>query len=170
MLGRLSYRSLQWLVFLCLALHNLEEGLTMGAYLPRVRETLRQSTSPAMLELLPGVEQFHVGLVWATLLPLALTVIATTGRQAAYKPYLVAAIAAVLLVNVFVPHVPAAVALGGYSPGLATAVLVNLPFSIYFLRRSVREGRIGRRGLAGIVVVALAVVLLGLPLLFTLLW
>lgn len=37
-------------------------------------------------------------------------------------------------------HVGAAVAFGGYVPGVVTAVLVNAPFSVYFFRRAAREG------------------------------
>ena len=44
---------------------------------------------------------------------LALTVIATTGKPTRLKAYLVAVIAMGLLLNVFIPRVPAAVALGG---------------------------------------------------------
>ena len=65
-LDRLSYRALQWVVFICVALHNLEEGL-------------------------------------------------------------------------------AAIVLGGYAPGVGTAVLLNLPISLYFRRRSLREGYVTRR-------------------------
>ena len=45
-----------------------------------------------------------------------------------------------------VAHVVTAVALfHGYSPGLATAVLVNAPFAVYALGRAKREAWIGRR-------------------------
>jgi len=70
--------------------------------------------------------------------------------------------------NVFIPHVPAAVALGGYAPGVATAVLINLPFSIYFLRRSLGEGRVDWRGLAVTAAIALTILVLGVPLLWLL--
>ena len=43
--------------------------------------------------------------------------------------------ASVLLANVFIPHVPAAIALGGYAPGVITAVAVNLPLGVWILGR-----------------------------------
>jgi hypothetical protein len=51
-------------------------------------------------------------------------------------------------VNVFVPHLPAAWVLGGYAPGVVTAVAIQLPFSVFFLRRSVRESAVSMPGVA----------------------
>jgi hypothetical protein len=168
-LDRIPYRALQWLLILCVALHNLEEGLAAKVYFPKVQELLKGRVPATMLASMPGLEQFYVALVGATLVPLALTVIATTGRPTRLKSSLVAVIAMGLLLNVFIPHVPAAVALGGYAPGVATAVLVNLPFSIYFLWRSMREGHVDRRGLIIVAIVALSILVFGVPLLWFLL-
>lgn len=165
-LDSMSYRSLQWLVWLCVVLHNAEEGIAARAYLPKVRDLLRGRVPPRVLDAIPGLEQFYIGLVGATLVPLALIVFATTGRPTPLKAYVVAVIAMGLMLNVVVPHVPAAVLLGGYAPGVATAVLVNLPFSIYFLRRSLREGHIERRGMALVVVIGLSSLVIGVPLLW----
>jgi hypothetical protein len=167
-LDSLSYRFSQWLVFLCVALHNLEEGLAAKDYFPKVKALLRDRVPATVLASVPSLEQFYIALAGATLVPLALTVIATTGRRTRLKSYLVVVIAMGLLLNVFIPHVPAAVALGGYAPGVATAVLVNLPFSIYFLRRSLREGHVDRRGLVVTAAIALIILLLGVPLLWLL--
>lgn len=161
-IDRISYRVLQWLVFVCAALHNLEEGLAAATYLPIARETLNQYLTPDLLIKLPDAEQFYYSLIGATVLPLALIVIATTGKPSQFKPYMVAGIAAVLLINVFVPHLPAAFLLGGYAPGLFTAVGLNLPFSIYFLSRSLRDGHITRAGLMKVMIIAAGVLALGL--------
>ena len=48
--------------------------------------------------------------------------------------------AAILVVNVFVPHLPAAVLAGGYVPGVATAVLLNLPLGVACLRGTAKSG------------------------------
>ena len=57
---------------------------------------------------------------------------ATTQRDGA--GWLVVRITAlILLANVMVPHVPAAIALGGYAPGVVTAVALNLPLSLWIL-------------------------------------
>ena len=163
---KLSYTSMQWLAFAFLALHNLEEGLTMPIYFPRINELLREHAPAPLASAMPTPAQFYVALAGATIFPLMLIVIATTGRPSKIKFYLVALVQAQVLINVFVPHVPAAFALGGYAPGLATAVLVNLPFSFYFFRRSLNESRITRRGLLLMLLVALPLLLLSIRLLY----
>lgn len=165
---KLSYRSVQWLVFAFLALHNLEEGLTMRLYFPRIKELLRQSAPPTLLSAMPTPAQFYAALVCATLIPLLLIIFATTGRPSMFKSYLVAVVQAQVCLNVFVPHIPAAVMLGGYAPGLVTAVLLNLPFSYYFFRRSLRDAHITRRGLIVMLLVALPLLLLSIRLLYAL--
>jgi hypothetical protein len=101
-----------------------------------------------------------------TLGALSLTIVATAGRPTSRKPYLVVLLAGVMLLNVLIPHLPAAVAFGGYAPGVVTAVLINAPVCLWFLRRPLRERHVGRRGLALTVVASMAALLPGLPLLF----
>jgi hypothetical protein len=84
----LSYRHLQWLVFLSVALHNLEEGLGAQAYFPKVKDLLRARVPATVFSSVPGPEQFYMALAGATLLPLVLTVIATTGKSTRLKSYL----------------------------------------------------------------------------------
>ena len=167
-LDKLSYRSVQWLVFGFLALHNLEEGLTMRAYLPRISALLGEHAPAGLVSAMPTLAQFYAALVGATLIPLLLVAFATSGRPTQFKFYLVALVQAQVCLNVFVPHVPAAFALGGYAPGLATAALINLPFSVYFFRCSLSEARVTRRGLLIMLVVALPLLLLSIRLLYAL--
>ena len=166
LLDKLSYTSVQWLVFVFLALHNLEEGLTMPSYFPRIRDFLREHAPAGFASAAPTPTQFYAALAAATFFPLVLVLIATTGKPSRIKFYLVALVQAQVLLNVFVPHVPAAFALGGYAPGLATAVLFNLPFSVYFFRRSLRESRLTRGGLFIMLLVALPLLLLSIRLLY----
>jgi hypothetical protein len=165
---KLSDTSLQWLVFALLALHNLEEALTMRAYFPRISELLRANAPASLVSAMPTLAEFYAALAGATIFPLILVMVATTGRPSKLKYYLVALVQAQVLLNVFVPHVPAAFALGGYAPGLLTAVLVNLPFSIYFFRRSLSASRVTRKGLLVMLLVALPLLLLSIRLLYAL--
>ena len=71
-----------------------------------------------------------------------------------------------MLVNV-ASHVGSAIFLRGYAPGLATALALNLPFSIYLLRRAWHERWIARRTL--VVFLPLAVLLHG-PVIFGIVW
>jgi hypothetical protein len=168
LLDKLSYTSLQWLVFAFLALHNLEEGLTMRAYLPRISVLFSEHAPASLVSALPTPAEFYAALVGATLIPLLLIAFATNGRPTQFKSYLVALVQALVCLNVFVPHVPAAFALGGYAPGLVTAVFINLPFSVYFFRRSLGESRVTRRGLLIMLFIALPLMLLSIRLLYAL--
>ena len=145
LLSRLSYRSLQRLLALVIALHNAEEGLTAGAYLPRLREHIERVPALRDAGLPPSLAQLYFALVVVTLVPALLVGWATTGRESVAKREVVAVVAAALLWNVFLPHLSAMVVLRGYAPGGLTALAVNLPFCLYFFRRSLREGMLTRR-------------------------
>jgi hypothetical protein len=165
-LDRLPYRTLQWLVAAFAALHNLEEGLTIRAYAPEVRRRLSGVAPPLALAATRDLTWFYVGLVVATAVPVVVVLVATAGRPSRPAAWAVLFVQSVYLVNVFVPHVPAAAALGGYAPGVGTAVAVQLPYSVYFIRRSVREGAVGRAGAALAVGLAAAALAVGLAALY----
>jgi hypothetical protein len=70
-----------------------------------------------------------------------------------------------VFVNAISHIVVATFVLHGYGPGLLTALAINLPFSIYLLRRAVRERWLSPRALVLLVPSALVVhgpILLGL--------
>jgi hypothetical protein len=62
-----------------------------------------------------------------------------------------AAWVAILLVASAASHLWASVRMRHYTPGLFSSVLAGAPFGLYFLSRSRRDGRIGRRGLVAVV-------------------
>jgi hypothetical protein len=142
------------LIPLLFALHSLEEGAVAGRVLPsieaRVPEDVRGVTAAALTP-----TRFHAAL---TVLTAVVFVIAFSGSPAApgsRRGYLLLAIEATLLVNVM-SHAIAAAWVGGYVPGLVTAVAVNLPFSAYVLRRAWRERWYSRRALVLLAPLALA--------------
>jgi hypothetical protein len=145
-----------------LTLHNLEELLAMPRALPAVQARLPD----AARALLPSVTlpMFAAALAVATVLPWVFAAMALAGRRGGV--FLVLLVQATLLVNV-ASHLAFAALLRGYAPGLATAVLVNLPFGIHLLRRARREGWTGRR--AWSLLLPLALVVHG-PVLIGLLW
>jgi hypothetical protein len=53
---------------------------------------------------------------------------------------LVFGIQMILFFNAFIPHIGSTIRFRMYSPGLVTAVLITLPFSIYLFQRAMREG------------------------------
>lgn len=164
--GRLSYRTLQWLVAIFAVLHNLEEALTIPSYAPEVRQRLSRVLPSTVLAASEDLSWFYVALTVATVVPILVVLVATTGRPSRGAAWTVAFVQSLLLVNVVIPHIPAAVALGGYAPGLATAVAINLPYSVYFLRRSVRDGALSRREVVLAVALAVPALVVGLATLY----
>ena len=144
---RLSYRTLQWLVAIFAVLHNLEEALTIPSYAPEVRQRLSQVLPSAVLAATEDLSWFYVALAVATMIPILVVLVATTVRPSRGATWAVAFVQSLLLVNVFVPHIPAAVVLGGYAPGLATAVaIMDLPYSGGFQKAQCARRRARSRG------------------------
>lgn len=133
----MSRDRLVWLVPILLALHQAEEAMFFPRYLPFV------------LSRLPRGWQVVAGAVTAGQVRIALVIVTVLAVVIAWwshrRPESRAALWALLLVQATmlanaVWHVGAAVVLfRGYAPGVVTAVLLTLPFSIYLLRRAVRE-------------------------------
>ena len=144
LLDRLSYRSVQRLLPVVIALHNAEEALTAPAYLPRVDDYVARVPMLRDAGLPPSLTQLYIALVVVTIVPALMIGWATSGRESAAKRGVVAVVAAALLWNVLLPHVSAMIAFRGYAPGGLTALLVNLPFCVYFFRRSSRDGILTR--------------------------
>lgn len=135
----MSRKMLLWLVPLFLTVHNLEEALLMPAFI----EKRNASVPGEMRGLIPPVtyRQFLTALVIITVIPYVIALF-WLGRR--WAVYLLIGFQVVMLINVFA-HSLMAIFLGGYTPGLVTALLINLPFSLYLLRRAVGEGWISKR-------------------------
>lgn len=147
-LPRLGRRYLLWLVPLLLTLHNLEEAVFMKGFLGRFADKL---------PVLPAVTygQFLLALSLVTLAPYAFAASGPLERRSRAF-LLVLGTQMVVLVNV-VAHLAMAVWARGYAPGLATALLVNLPFSVFLFRRALRASWIKPRDLAWLLAAALLV-------------
>ena len=120
-------------LLLAFLLHNLEEVLTFGAFRQAAETLLRKLICSEFS--IPSHHSFLSGLVVVSLiaaLAMAWAILQPSRRSALV---LVQGLAWIMLINVFVPHVPAAILLGGYAPGLITAVCVNLPIAGFALVR-----------------------------------
>ena len=120
-----------------LCLHNLEEAVSYPIARPRV-SNLAAGVWPQLQ--LPMADAFRWALLILTIAVLALLLWAATTRNEGAAWLVIKVVAFVLLANVLVPHVPAAILLGGYAPGVVTAVALNLPVGVWVLAlaRSVR--------------------------------
>ncbi len=148
----LSRNAVLVLIGVSLVLHDTEEYFTFPAFFQSANRLLHWLPTPVLLQ---NTQHLHFALLMATVLPLAVVIWAVLRPS---KALLVAALflESVLLVNAFW-HMLAAVVNRGYVPGVITALLINLPFGVYVLRRAVREQWIGLRTAS--IMIAVAVVL-----------
>ena len=72
--------------------------------------------------------------------------------------YLIFGYIVTMLANVFIPHIPASLLFRSYTPGVVTAVLINLPVMSFLAIQAVRERWVsGRKALAFSIAVPLAI-------------
>ena len=153
---------LLWLVPALLALHNAEEALTLRPVLPALRARLPEGLRAFAPEV--TYPAFLVAVAVVTAAPLAVALAGDLRRARSRAGYALLAVQATVLVNV-ASHLAAAALLGGYAPGLATALGVNLPFSLFLFHVAWHGRWYGRRALAALAPLALLLhgpVLLGL--------
>lgn len=104
----------------------------------------RNASVPGPLrEIIPPVtyKQFLIALLIITIIPY---LVALLWLSRTWAVYLLVGFQVVMLINVFA-HTLMAMFLRGYAPGLITALLINLPFSVYLLRRAVHENWMSKR-------------------------
>jgi Protein of unknown function with HXXEE motif len=156
----LSKKQNLWLVPIVMTAHNLEEAVFMPAFLKA-----RNNAIPDFLtDLLPAItyRQFLIAVVVATLIPYAIAMAGNLGQERSAAVYLLLGLQVVMLFNVLAHLVMTAI-MGGYAPGVATALLLNLPFSLYLLRRAARERWVTVKAIALMFPVGFVVHCLGLP-------
>ncbi len=154
-----SFRTLQWLFPIAVLVHNSEEALTMPQWIAAHSERL---------PLHPGAGVIRAGLLLLTLAAFTVTALSTTkGRQSRWAYLLFGSIVTMLL-NVLVPHIPAALYFRAYTPGVLTAIVILLPVMSLLLYRSVADQWVsGARAVRYAVLVPLALAAL-IAALFTL--
>ena len=124
----------------------------MPSFLPSYTTLL----APIILNTIGAVNyaQFLAVLIPITLVPFILLFFWKKKPSALWAAYFLCGLQFVIFFNVF-SHVSSAILLRAYSPGLLTALLVNLPFSIFFFIRNYRSKFITRRNLPLFVIGAL---------------
>ena len=127
----MSFRSKLWTFPVAVALHNGEEALSMPAWV---------STHGGQLPLHPRPGVIWTGLLLATVAAFAVTALSARNGKQSIWTYLLFGYVAAMLINVFVPHVPATLIFGQYTPGAITAVLINLPVMSILLYKAVHDG------------------------------
>jgi len=124
-------------------------------YLPVVRERVPDWARPIVTSV--TYEQMLIALALATIVPLGIAIWAVARPRSPVAVWSILLIQAVVLLNVAAHVGSALLLLRGYGPGLATALAVNLPFSLYTLRRAREERWTTRQGLLALAPAAFVV-------------
>jgi hypothetical protein len=130
----MGFRKLQWLFPLAVTIHNAEEAIWMPGWAARHQLPIQAS---------PGV--IRVALLTLTGAAYVVTYLsARRGKQSLWS-YLLFGGIVTMLANVFIPHIPASIIFRMYTPGVVTAVAVNLPVMSLLAARALREGWVSGR-------------------------
>ena len=110
------------------SIHNLEEALTMSKWLG-LNETKLPYTKFISVSIMQ--QGLPLALIIATLLLILIPILAI------YKKWdnrIFGIVLGMCLINA-IGHILITIVFGGYSPGVITAVIINLPVSIFIIRR-----------------------------------
>lgn len=137
---RSSFRALQWLFPIAATLHNIEEGIWLPGF---------AAAHAAEIPWHVDSGNFRFALIVLTAAAWVVTYLSWRQGPQSVCAYLVFGSMVAMFVNVFVPHIPAALRFGGYAPGLVTAVILNAPVMSVVVIRAVQERYVsGRKALA----------------------
>lgn len=132
-MNSLSFEHLLWLVPVFFALHNLEEAPLMEQWSKRL---------PLKLPVSYTTRQFVVAVIILTFGGFLITYYSVGVLHNATGYLLVLGIQATLFFNAFIPHIGSTIRFRLYSPGVVTATLITVPFSIYLCQRALVENMI----------------------------
>jgi hypothetical protein len=130
-------RQLTIAVPLLLTLHNVEEALMFPRWRPVIQAAVPLGFRAWFDQISPGTLQ--TALLVATAVPWALALWSARRPSSARASWFLLLVQAVVFTNVLWHVLVAGAVIRGYSPGLVTALAVNLPFSIYLFMRAHRE-------------------------------
>lgn len=130
LLNSMPFDRLLWLVPVFLTIHNIEEAPFMEGWYKRL---------PLKLPFTITTRQFGIAVTLITAAGFIITYIGVEylANQTGYL--LVLGIQAILAFNAVVPHIVTTIRFRMYSPGVITAVVILLPFSLYLFRRAFDE-------------------------------
>lgn len=152
----MSYPALGWLFAFAVTLHNAEEALLLPKW------SMRAGRWHAPI----GAFEFRFAVLILTFLAYGAAYLSATQGPRTVAAYALAGYALAMLLNVFMPHLLATIALRQYAPGTATAKLLNLPVCSALLYVGVEDGYIEASKFAWYGPISVAVILASIPILF----
>lgn len=126
-----SFRTSLWMIPVAIAIHNVEETMTMGRYADRYDWNIWAGPD--------GKKRWRLAVTLATALPLGITAAAVGSPIGSCRMRLALALPGVFAFNA-ITHVLQTVRHRDNMPGTATGVLVNIPMAAFIYRRALREG------------------------------
>jgi hypothetical protein len=127
----MSFQKMQWLFPIAVTLHNGEEAVWMPGWSSQHASQLPMHP--------PGTIEIRTALIVLTVAAIAVTFLSDGKGPRSFWSYLMFGGIVAMLVNVFVPHLPATLWFRSYTPGVLTAVFINLPLMSYLAWLAVRE-------------------------------
>jgi hypothetical protein len=152
----ISYSHLRWALIPAIAAHNFEEWLTF----PRVRRGVGNTLDGLGIGLQsPTWDVTQLALILVTLVPACVVTYSALAKGGRSKDFIVSIVAGIFFANVFIPHIPSALANSGYSPGVVTAGLAIFPVCLLLWRSAVVEGVLSRTQVVGSALIGLLLLL-----------
>ena len=126
----ITYNTIRYWIFLVItwSIHNLEEALTMSKWY-ELNEGKLPITEYVQISTIQQI--FPIALIIATLLLLMISILTV------YKKWdfrILGIVLGIFLVNA-IQHIMVTIVFRGYSPGVITALIINLPLSIFMIRK-----------------------------------
>jgi hypothetical protein len=126
----LPFPHLLWLVPIFFTLHNMEEAPFMERWSKRL---------PLKLPIYYTTKQFLIAVTLITLSGFIFTYYAVEYLHNSMGYLLMCEFQMILFFNAFLPHIGATIRFRMYSPGVVTATLITVPFSLYLFHRALTE-------------------------------
>lgn len=130
-LDSFSFLQLLWLVPVFFALHNIEEAPFMADWSKKL---------PIKIHPVDSMQQFVAAVIVLTLIGFLLTYLGIAQIPQPTGYLIILEIQMTLVFNAIVPHLLSTLRFRMYSPGVITAILINLPFSYYLFQRALNGG------------------------------
>jgi hypothetical protein len=145
----MSFQRMQWLFPIAVTLHNSEEAIWFPAW---------WSQHAREVPVHPNSGAFRFAVAALTLAAFVITYMSARKGKESVWAYLMFGYIAAMFANVFIPHLPASLILHSYTPGVVTALLINLPVMSLLAIGAVREGWVsGRKAVTFGIAVPLAI-------------
>ncbi|MGX9705985.1 HXXEE domain-containing protein [Laceyella tengchongensis] len=152
----LSFLYFQWLFPIVVTLHNLEEAIWLPAW----------SQTAGKWHAKVGKREFRFAVLVLTVLAYGLTYLSWSNGPESVWSYLNCGYILAMLLNVFLPHVAATIALRQPCPGVWTAVACNLPINLLLLYLAFHDQWITGKTFLIFAPFTVAGIALSIPLLF----